>query len=276
MKIINHLLCHDDGTPYPFKDTPNKGAVMTPRYLIMHYTAGASAEQSVKWLTSSQAQASAHIVLGRDASITQLVPFNVVAWHAGVSSWKGLKGLNSYSIGIELDNAGPLQRNADQWVSWFGQKYPNEQVIEAIHKFEQTPRGWLLYTPEQIYTALELAQVLKETYKLEDILGHEDIAPGRKSDPGPAFPMETFRSRLFGRAELQTDQKFYETTVNLNIRSGPGPEYGIFQGSPLPVGTRLELIEERGSWMLVDVVGEVNGVMDLEGWVTSRYVRPVS
>jgi len=111
MKIKNHLL---EGDGIVQKNTPNKGGKIEPKYLIFHYTAGRSAESSINWLCNKKAKASAHLVVGRDGSITQLAPFNVKTWHAGKSHWAGLTGLNSHSIGIELDNAGELSKVGDK------------------------------------------------------------------------------------------------------------------------------------------------------------------
>lgn len=287
MKIIDHRLCQDDGTPYPFVDTPNKTTrALDPRYLVMHYTAGRSAESSVRYLALDAAKASAHLVIGRDGSITQMVPFNEIAWHAGKSSWENLSGLNSYSIGIELDNAGPLQRNAaGQWVAWFGDAYTDDQVIEAIHKHQTTPKGWQIYPAVQLEVAIEVGITLTDYYNFIDVLGHEDIAPGRKSDPGPAFPMETYRTHLFGRADMEQidsdsssvvgGEISYRTTSRLNIRSGPGSQYETLPGSPLPVGARLSISQSDSSWRLVKVLDTVNGVAGLEGWVHSDYIAPI-
>jgi N-acetylmuramoyl-L-alanine amidase len=124
MHIHNHRLAPDPGDPsINYILTPNKGGTLKPRYLIMHYTAGASAKSSIEWLTNRQAKASAHLVIAADGSITQLLPFNVVAWHAGISSWKELNGLNQHSIGIELDNPGRLTRVGKRWLSWVGNNY---------------------------------------------------------------------------------------------------------------------------------------------------------
>jgi N-acetylmuramoyl-L-alanine amidase len=111
-----------------------------------------------------------------------------------------------------------------------------------------------------------------ERYGLKDVLGHEDIAPGRKTGPGPAFPMASFRARLPGR---QGDApEAYLTTASLNVRAGPGTEHAVLPGSPLPAGTRVEVLERRDPWWRVDVPEAAGAVMDLVGWCHSRYLGP--
>ena len=271
MKITDHRLLKDDDTPYPFIQSPNSGGALQQEYLVMHYTAGRNAEESVGWLINPAAKASAHLVIGRDGSLTQLVPFDTKAWHAGASKWEDRVGLNSYSIGIELDNAGFLMRHGKRWRAWFGTEYKNSEVIEAVHKNETKPKGWQIYPPEQIEAALEVGSLLATHYNLRDVVGHEDIAPNRKTDPGPAFPMKNFCARLLGRQEEEGVN--YETTSDLNVRTGPGTQHPPIPGSPLPPGTRVEILNREGSWALVDVMNVVNGVMDMQGWVHSRYLK---
>lgn len=114
LRIENHQLV---GELVSHRSTPNHGGIMAPSYLILHYTAGRSVEGSVESLCTRKPRgnASAHVVLGREGQIVQLAPFNVVTWHAGVSQWAGLMGLNSHSIGIEMDNAGLLKKVGKQY-----------------------------------------------------------------------------------------------------------------------------------------------------------------
>lgn len=273
MKILRHRLHDDEGIPLPFKSTPNHGGTLKPEYLVLHYTAGRDAASSISWFQNPDAGASAHLVVGRDGIITQMVPFNQIAWHAGISRWEDRVGLNAYSIGIELDNPGKLSRRGNRWFSWFEQAYDDEFVIEAVHKNESETAGWHTYTPKQIEAALDVSSILMKKYELKDVLGHEDISPGRKSDPGPAFPMASFRSRLLGRRDEQPE--VFETTTYLNIRNGPGVQYEAVKGSPLKPDTQVEILENRGIWRFVDVL-ETGTDPDIEGWVHGRYLRRAS
>jgi N-acetylmuramoyl-L-alanine amidase len=273
MKISRHRLHQGASDPVPFLSTPNTGGALEPRYLVIHFTAGRSAKDSVAWLARRVAKASAHLVIGRDGKVTQLVPFDRVAWHAGASRWDGLVGLNRYSIGIELDNAGRLERKGEKWCAWFGDSYPDDEVMVATHKHESKPSGWHVYPPAQIDATLEAAQAIVEKYGVKDILGHEDISPGRKCDPGPAFPLGNFRSRLIGRAEDRPP--LFRTTTALNIRTGPGTEHVTITVSPLPAETLLEVVDERGTWRLVNVLDAAGEASDVQGWVHGAFLRRV-
>lgn len=200
MKINNHRLIADQNEPFSFQKSPNQSQTISPLYLVIHYTAGSSLEGAVNWFLNPQAQASAHLVIGRDGTVVQMVDFNKKAWHAGKSIWGNLEGLNSYSIGIELVNSGRLSKRSDgQWVNWAKNIIPDDQVTIATHKDETEANGWHEYSDQQIQCALNIATLLNHHYKFTDVLGHEDIAPKRKADPGPLFPMNSFRSHVLGR-----------------------------------------------------------------------------
>ena len=99
--------------------------------------------------------------------------------------WKGFNGLNDCSIGIELANAGDDSRLAS--------KYTKLPLIKASHKNGSTVKDWEAYTAAQYRACEEVSKVLVARYNLDDVVGHEDIAPNRKNDPGPAFPMQMLR-----------------------------------------------------------------------------------
>lgn len=271
MKILNHRLCLDDGTPVDFVKSPNTGSALSARFLVMHYTAGSSAESSIRHLAKKSAKASAHLVISRSGEITQMVPFNRVAWHAGRSRWHNIRGLNQHSIGIELDNAGPLEGGSGVWRAWFGREYEDSDVVVASHKFDSFDQGWHVYTEAQIAAALAAAEAIVDHYELVDVLGHDDIAPERKRDPGPAFPMESFRSHLIGRADDEFE--FFSTTTAVNLREGPGTHYARHPDSPLATGTRLQSELRDGSWHYVDVLDD-DGSPKMTGWVHGNFIAP--
>ena len=160
------------------------------RFLVMHFTSGATAISSINfWKTPDAKGASAHFVIDRDGTLYQCRPCNTTCGHAGKSKWKfggkTYEGLNSCSIGIEFANAGDSTNLIRKWSSL--------QPLRAKHKNGGILCDWERYTPEQIATAKDLSAVLVKRYKLDDIVGHEDIAKSRKVDPGPAFPMQEIR-----------------------------------------------------------------------------------
>ncbi len=273
MKVLNHRLVQDDGTAIPFKASANTGGALNARWLVMHYTAGRSTESSVAWLLSPLSRASAHVVIGRYGGIIQLVPFNTVAWHAGISSWQNVNGLNQHSIGIELDNAGRLDQIAGKWVSPLKIIIPDDQVRVDRHKHEShgmPPSGWQTYTPQQIESAFAVSQALINHYGLEDVIGHDDISPGRCLDPGPDFPLEHLRGTLFGQKE--DSPPIFVARAMLTVRGGPGTEHPALPGSPIRAGTRVQALEQQGLWWKVDVLDESNGVVDLVGWCHGRHL----
>ena len=265
LSIESHRLVGDG---IRFRATPNCGGELNARYLVFHYTAGRSAESSVESLCTRKPQgnASAHLVLARDGRIMQLAPFNVVTWHAGISQWNGLVGLNRASIGIELDNAGALSRVGDKFIAWFGKEYGASDVLLAEHKHGGGTRPWHVYTEIQIERALELAELLVNYYRLEDVLGHEDIARGRKQDPGPAFPLAAIASRALGRTS-DVPSRYVVTADTLNIRKGPDASFDTV-APPLKQGAVVLLLQPGDRWSKV----EVEGPTDIEGWVNNSFI----
>lgn len=265
LKIVNHRL---QGDNVAFKATPNVGGRLVPRYLVLHYTAGSSAASSIASLCTHKPQgnASAHLVLARDGAITQLAPFNVITWHAGVSQWNGIVGLNSASIGIEIDNAGPMNVVGDKFIAWFGREYPAADVLMAAHKHGGPVRPWHAYTALQIERALELADLLTAEYGLVDILGHDDIARGRKQDPGPAFPLASIAARALGRGD-DAPARFVVSADELNIRKGPDAAFDKVAPA-LKRGAIVALLEPGDRWSKVEVEGD----NDIEGWVNNSFI----
>lgn len=164
--------------------------------IVIHYTAGRNAKNSTQYLARNDIKASAHIVIDRNGTIYQLVAFDIIAWHAGRSVWDGRKSLNNYSIGIELDNAGPLEKKGSNYITWFKKTIYPDDVVFAQQRNETKKQYWHIYTEKQIEVCRTVCELLISRYNIKTILGHEEISPGRKRDPGPAFPLDEFRNNL--------------------------------------------------------------------------------
>jgi len=193
LSVSNDFLFVREDISYAF--SPNIGGeflVDRPDTIIMHYTAGGSVESAVSHLIDPENEVSAHLVVGREGEVVQMVPFNRIAWHAGKSQWEERVSLNQYSIGIEVVNAGYLDPVSEGFKSWFGRIYPSSEVLKV--EDENGVTYWHKYTEPQLEKTFELTTALCSTFKIKNILGHSQVSPGRKVDPGPAFPMERFLS----------------------------------------------------------------------------------
>jgi N-acetylmuramoyl-L-alanine amidase len=136
-----------------------------PNFVIIHQTTNDNAEHALRTLTDPLKKVSAHYLVGRDGAIVQLVDERARAWHAGDSYWGGLSDLNSASVGIELDNNG-------------------EEPFAEV----------------QIAALLELLADLKTRLRIPEanFIGHGDVAPRRKIDPGRHFPWRRLGQQGFG------------------------------------------------------------------------------
>ena len=114
--------------------------------------------------------------------VIQLVAFDTEAWHAGISAYAGRKGLNRYSIGIELDNLGRLQVQDGEFLTGCGRVVEPEEVY--VDKSVAVPTFWHRYTPVQLDRLREVCRLLCAAYPVRHIVGHSDITD-RKQDPGP-------------------------------------------------------------------------------------------
>ncbi|MHC8408829.1 N-acetylmuramoyl-L-alanine amidase [Pseudomonas sp. Hz4] len=143
------------------------------QFVVVHYTS-ASLERSLQLLTHGDV--SSHYLIGDDkgATLYKLMDENLRAWHAGESEWQGRTWLNSSSIGIEIVNPG----------------------------FKDTPTGrlWYPYSEDQVQSLIVLLKDISKRYTINprSIIGHSDIAPLRKLDPGPLFPWKRLAAEGLG------------------------------------------------------------------------------
>jgi N-acetylmuramoyl-L-alanine amidase len=169
------------------------------------------------------------------------------------------------------------KKNDENYISWFGRSYPSKEVIMAVHRNQHEARWWHLYTDVQIAACLEICRLLSIKYPIRYLLGHEEISPGRKIDPGPAFPLDTFRNKVLAldRSDDEADPASLvgrTAIVNidrLNIRTGPGAGYSLMRADPLVFETQLLVIESDGKWLKVKIG-------DMEGWVNGKYLLGIN
>jgi N-acetylmuramoyl-L-alanine amidase len=174
------------------------------RLLVIHYTEGGAARTSAGWWNQPQNRRKdlgAHFLIERDGTTYQCRATNRTISHAGTSRWRDPKtgilyrNLNSCSISIELCNTGDecdTIKGEEQLRGYAG-------TLVARHRNESTkskPRRWEKFSDAQISACWSLSRALIDFYHLDDVTGHDCIAPERKLDPGPAFPMADFRHGL--------------------------------------------------------------------------------
>jgi len=132
---------------------------MRPDALILHYTGMSTGQAAEEWLCNHESEVSSHYLVHEDGRIVQMVREDDRAWHAGKGSWRGRPDVNSFSIGIEIVNSGPLA-------------------------------GFPPFPDIQIYSVIALCRDIcaRRAIGPERVLAHSDTAPGRKIDPGERFP----------------------------------------------------------------------------------------
>lgn len=190
MKIKAHKL---DGVEFLAANAC--GGEMRPTLVVLHDTAGRlEPKSSVNWFCSEDCNTSAHVVVERDGSMTQLVHFNRKAWHAGASSWQGKTGCNAFAIGIEIVNPGILGKDGR---AWFHKKTEKGFTLAGLRQVKTASHGdgcWMPYTAEQIETVTNLCKALCGAYpEISDVTAHFVISPGRKIDVNPLFPLAQVR-----------------------------------------------------------------------------------
>ena len=171
--------------------------------LIMHYTASRSPSSTIRWLTTKdKSYVSSTFVMERDGDLWQLAPLTDRCWHAGgkTSKFMGKQNVNGRTLGIELMNVGPLVRKAHGkwWTTGPFQKRWYGSMVSAAQEGSHFT-AWEPFDVRQIESLINLLYFLTEEYPVLDastILGHSDVDPTRKIDPGPVFPWEVIHEAI--------------------------------------------------------------------------------
>ena len=167
---------------FDFKKRKNKDI----KFIVFHYTGMKYEKQAIRKLIDFNSKVSSHYLIKNNGEILNLVPDLYTAWHAGISNWKKIKSLNKNSIGIEISNSG--------------------------HNFK-----YKKFSKKQIFAIIKLSRFLKKKYniKVKNFLGHSDIAPDRKIDPGEKFPWKYLSKKKIGYWHNLNNQKLLnERCVN--------------------------------------------------------------
>ncbi|NMM44675.1 N-acetylmuramoyl-L-alanine amidase [Rhodospirillaceae bacterium KN72] len=171
--------------------------------LVLHYTGMASATAAIDRLCDPTAEVSAHYFVQEDGTILRLVAEAERAWHAGLAYWRGVTDVNSHSIGIEIQNPG--------------------------HEF-----GYRAFPEKQIAAVTDLCLDILSRHSIppSGIVGHSDIAPARKQDPGELFPWRQLAQEgvgVFPEAELDTDRSLSELLTEIGYDPDADLRINAFQ-----------------------------------------------
>lgn len=285
-KVKNHRI---DGIPY--EPARYQGSTITPIAHIVHDTASwlkkFSAKDYLRDPGSASAKPSVHLVAEIDGTLTQLVPLNKRANHAGSSSLDGRSGCNGFTTGIEIVNRGLMRRHsATHAITWFGEKVDIEEAGIVEMTTPQHGHGfWEPYPAPQFQAVVDSTIAIFVAYKsIRNIYPHWHISPRRKVDTNPLFPLAKLRSLVLGRddpdlerAEEESDEvtdDAWATTRTpgdvLNMRAWPSFQSEIILG--IPDGSQVPVLRtgkfaygaRKYDWHKVLYGGR-------EGWIAARY-----
>lgn len=192
----------------PCNDWGDEGLV--PTLVVAHYAVTESLS-GVRRALDSREYVDAHLAIDgwRDGEraevhVAQRVPFNRVAFHAGKSKWGGRESVNNFSIGIEVANPGPLVEFAGKLYTTYDKQFKRPwkgPAVRARHKHPLAPSvwtHWAEFTDEEYDVLIHLIELLRQRYpSITDVVGHDDIAPGRKFDPGPCCNVDVIRRAVW-------------------------------------------------------------------------------
>jgi N-acetylmuramoyl-L-alanine amidase len=197
VRIVDHKLVGVTMKVEQMFDEWTKEFTGPPRLVVCHYAVTESARATAAVLKDRE-YVSCHVTIDSTGRVIQMVPFNRRANHAGASTYDGLSDVGAFSIGIEISNPGPLFKQADGSLRTSYGKRWDGGFVEAKHKNGRCPwEFWAEYSQVELDLCAHICALLKHTYGIVDVVGHDDIAPFRKTDPGPAFPMDWLRETIF-------------------------------------------------------------------------------
>lgn len=207
---------------------PRRG-VGRPDMLLLHYTGMQSCVRAIDWLSRPEAKVSCHYVIDTDGRITQMVGEDLRAWHAGVSAWAGETDINSCSVGIEIHNPGHELGYPE---------FPEAQMASVVALSDDIVRRWSI--------------------RPDRVLGHSDVAPQRKNDPGEKFDW----------------RRLAEAGVGLWVAPEPiGDDEGAGPGSNGPDVAHAQALLARFGYA-IETSGELDDLTTFVLAAFQRHFRP--
>lgn len=273
-----------------YQRAANIGGGIIPTVVVLHDTAGRLDKfNSANYLLNAPKGVSVHFVVERDGTVTQQVPTNRRAGHAGTSEYHGRKGVNNFSIGIEIVNPGRMTAAGEGRArTWFKKAYDVAgHDIQFVQTAEHGAGWWMDYDPAQIEAVEDLLHALfADIPTLTDIVTHWYVSPGRKVDTNPLFPLDSLKARVLGRDDLPGElaDEGSEPVENmgemvtihvpndtLNMRRWPSFNPNVI--AAIPHGVVVPVIRSGSfasrSWLKVRYGG-------LEGWIVARHAAPTA
>ena len=222
----------------------NKRKKKEIKFIIFHYTGMKKEIDAINRLTNKKTKVSSHYLIKNNGEILNLVPDLYISWHAGNSSWKNYKSLNKHSLGIEISNPG------------------------HDHKYKK-------FSQQQIYSVFRLSNFLIKKYNIKSkfILGHSDISPDRKKDPGEKFPWYFLSKRGIGIWHNLNKKKLIKDR-NIKINE---PDKNIFLKNLSKIGYNQSLSKKNPNLIKYNTIAfqrrfrqeQINGVIDKECLIIS-------
>jgi N-acetylmuramoyl-L-alanine amidase len=215
------------------------------KFIIFHYTGMKKEIRAINRLTNLKSKVSSHYFIKNNGDILTLVPDLYISWHAGVSSWKNYKYLNKNSIGIEISNPG------------------------HDYKYKK-------FSKKQINSVLKLSKFLVKKYKIKSkfILGHSDISPDRKKDPGEKFPWQYLSKKKIGHWHSLNKKKLLKERNQITT----GLDKNIFIKNLYKIGYVKNLNEKNTKYLKILTIAFqrrfrqelINGIIDKECLIISK------
>ena len=224
------------------KRKPNK-----VKFIVFHYTVMKKEKDAIDRLTNIRSKVSCHYFIKNNGEVLTMVPDLYVAWHAGISSWGKYKLINKHSIGIEISNPG--------------------------HNY-----NYKKFTKKQISSIKKLSQFLIKKYKIKStfVLGHSDIAPDRKIDPGEKFPWKYLAKYKIGYwHNLKQNYLLKKRNINIDEKN----KLRFFQNlTMIGYKKKYKFYDKKNLKLIIKAFQRrfrqelINGVIDLECFLISKNI----